>query len=329
MPSGPIVRPSTSSARDTRAFVRQGAIFVAIGLTLYGAIYAVSEHLIGMHARRNRFYMVNTAPYGRYDHVILGASHAATFDYEDMNARLERMTGSRILNLSVVGGGVVVNRVLLEYFLAGHQTTDVVYVVDSFTFYSRQWNEDRLQDTRLFHRAPFDPVLARVLLRTPGARLAALDYVTGFSKINNAERFAPDVSDDETSRFNRSYRAIKQLDEQRMAYLYPERDVAAAVATRTYYLAKLDDLIRAGLSRGLRFTIVKPPIPGRIYAQLPDEPQFDQALAAIVERSGVRFYDFSHAIADERLFYDTDHLNREGVLMFFERDFKDVVAGWK
>ena len=164
--------------------------------------------------------MVRTAPQVEYDHVILGASHAAVFDFDDMNARLEALTGKRILNLSVVGGGIVVNRLVLDYFLTRHRAATIVYVVDSFAFYSRQWNEERLEDARLFHRAPFDPALARLLAGSGAAWQVTLDYVTGFSKINNADRFAPDVPA-EASRFDRRYRPIDQLDRQRIEYLYP------------------------------------------------------------------------------------------------------------
>ena len=113
--------------------------------------------------------MVKTAPRVDFDYVILGASHSAVFDYRDLNARLEEMTGSTILNLSIVGAGVTVNRLLLDYFLVAHRTRSLVYVLDSFAFYSREWNEERLADARLFHRAPFDPALARLLV---GAREA-------------------------------------------------------------------------------------------------------------------------------------------------------------
>ena len=110
-----------------------------------------------------------------YDYVILGASHAAALGYQDMTARLEEMTGASIINLSVVGGGVRVSRLVLRLFPGRASAPTLVYVVDSFAFYSKQWNEERLQDTRLFLRAPFDPRAGRLLLgdRSPvdGVRL--------------------------------------------------------------------------------------------------------------------------------------------------------------
>ena len=107
-------------------FLRRAAVFVGVGVALYVGLYAWAEWLVYQRADRNRFFMVRTAPSRQYDHVILGASHAAVFDFGDMNRRLEERTGARILNLAVVGGGVAVNRLLLDYFLTAHQTGAIV-----------------------------------------------------------------------------------------------------------------------------------------------------------------------------------------------------------
>jgi len=308
--------------RELRTFARYAVPFMLVGFVLYAGLYAESERLIRTHAKRNRFYAVQTAASSPYDDVILGASHAAALDYDDMTARLEAMTGKKILNLSVTGGGVTVNRLLLEYFLAAHETTAVVYVVDSFAFYSRTWNEDRLKDTRLFARAPFDPALARLLAQNPATRRVALDYVSGFSKINNPDRFQPDVNDDERTRFDKTYRPVPQLDRQRLDYLYP--DTPAPV--RDQYLAEFEDLLRYARARNISVTVIKPPIPRRIYRQLPHEAEFDAALKAVLDREGVAFSDFSESDNEDRFFFDTDHLNRTGVLNFFEHSLKAILV---
>ena len=310
---------------EVRQFVRHAVRFVLVGLLLYAGLYAAAEQLIYQYARRNRFYMVKTAPYAHYDHVILGASHAAVFDFEDMNARLEEMTGSRTLNLSIVGGGITVNRLLLEYFLARHQTTSVIYVVDSFVFYSREWNEDRLQDTRLFYRAPLDLSLARLLLQNPATRSVALDYLVGFSKINNPDRFKPDIPKEEATRFNKTYRPVKQIDQQRIDYLY-HNQIDDPVSRRGHYLAEFEDLMRYLKSRKLRALVIKPPIPERVHRMIPNEGPLDAALKEILDRQGVEFCDFSLVSNDEKFFSDTDHLNRTGVLHFFENYLKSKLT---
>lgn len=317
----PVAAPGATS--QTRSFLRQTFLFVVIGLLIYLGVYAVSDQLVYRYAKRNRFYAVKTAPYSDYNYVILGASRAAAFDYEDMTARLEEMTGSKILNLSVVGGGITINRLLLEYFLASHRTQSAVYVLDSFAFYSRQWNEDRLSDTRLFDRAPFDPTLAVVLLQNPASRAVALDYLVGFSKINNPDRFKPDISNDEATRFNKTYRPVKQIDTQRMEYLYPKQIEPELFQ---HYLAEFEDLILYARQRNIQVIVIKPPIPESVYRMLPNEGKFDEALKGVLERNSVEFHDFSLVSNDEKFFFNTDHLNRNGVLNFFEKYLKGVLA---
>jgi hypothetical protein len=309
---------------EVRRFVRSAALFVLIGLALYGVVFAVSDRLVYQYGRYNRFLMIKTAPRADYDHVILGASHAAVFDYRDLNAELEKMTGSTILNLSVVGAGVTVNRLLFDYFLVGHRAQRAVYVLDSFAFYSRRWNEERLDDPRLFQRAPFDPSLAALLLSSPASRSTVADYITGFSKINNPDRFVPDTRADEGSRFERAYRPVAQIDQQRLEYLYPV--TFGADAERDRYLLELEGLIRSARDRGIRVAIVRPPLPERVRRQIPGEAEFDEAVQALARRSGAALYDFSQVANDERFFFDTDHLNLPGVLNFFEHHLRHVLA---
>jgi hypothetical protein len=304
-----------STSASTRSFLRRSLVFCAIGLLLYLAAYGTAGRVAAAHAGRNRFHAVAAHPPTTFDHVILGASHAAVLDYRDLTPRLEALTGSRIINLSIVGGGVVPNRLLFDYLRTRHRVRSMVYVADSFAFASRQWNEDRLSDTRLFRVAPFDPALARLLLRRPSTWLTAIDYISGFSKINNPDRFVPDVPADEGSRFDRVYRPVPQLDEQRVAYLHPS-PVDAAVMER--YLADLDALVAAATQGGIAVGVIKPPLPERVRRALPDEPTFDRRLSELVSRHGGRFTDFSQVADDARHFADTDHLNYSGVRAFHE-----------
>ena len=314
-----------STQTEARAFLRGAAGFVAIGLLLYVALYAAAEWLVYQRADRNRFFMVRTAPSVEYDDVILGASHAAVFDFDQMNRRLEELTGARILNLAVVGAGVRVNRVLLDYFLKQHRARAIVYVVDSFAFYSGEWNERRLADARLFQRAPFDPALAGLLLRSGAPLSAVADYVSGFSKINNPERFALDRPA-EAARFDRRYRAVEQIDRQRVAYLYP---AAADEAQRNLqrYLAEFETLVAGARDRGLRVVLVRPPLPPKTRALIPAEAGFDAALTALADRTGAELHDLSGAIEDPAMYFDTDHLNRAGVTRLFERHLASILAG--
>ncbi len=312
-------------ADGPRAFLRTAAAFLAVGAALYAVLYGAAEWLVYRNADRNRFFMVKTAPHLEYDHVILGASHAAVFDFADMNARLEALTASRIINLSVVGGGVTVNRLLLDYFFTRHRARTIVYFVDSFAFYSPEWNERRLEDARLFQRAPLDLALARLLLRSGASRTVGVDYLAGFSKINNPDRFGPDRPA-EAARFERRYRPVDQIDRQRLAYLYPAQIDATVQGHLRRYMTQFEELVAGVRARGLRVVLIRPPLPPRTRALIPKEPEFDAALRALSDRTGAELHDLSAAVEDSASYFDTDHLNRTGVLYLVERHLAGILA---
>jgi hypothetical protein len=306
-------------------FLRRGVLFTLFGLLLYAGLYAGSEWLIQRYAQKNRFFVVQAAAHAEYDYVILGASRAAALDYRDMNARLEEMTGSRILNLSTLGGGVTVNRFLLDYFFATRDTRAVVYVLDSFAFYAPDWNEQRLTDNELYLRAPWDAALARQMLRDPAARPAALGYISGFAKINNSKRFEPDVAAAEGSTFDRTYRPVPQIDRQRIEYLYPSSIDPEAIASSPY-LAELERMIEDVRARGSHFIVIRPPVPERFLSMIPHEDAFNRELARVLARHEVEVHDHTRVNNEPELFYDSDHLNQTGVLSWFENHLAAVLA---
>lgn len=316
----------TAVTVSARLFVRRALVFALVAAVLYGGLYAWSERLVFAHAQRNRFFAIRTTPPARYDWVILGASHAAAIDYRDMTARLEAASGSRIMNLAVVGGGVTVNRLLLDYFLKRHRAGGVAYVVDSFAFYGPAWNEARLSDASLLTRAPLDLTLARLLFRAGAPASSVLAYASGFSKINNADRYQPDRRADEGAAFDRRYRPVPQIDRQRLEYLYPAVIDPAALASRARYLGDLERLVADAQSRGMRAVVIRPPLPARVRQRLPGEDSFDAALAAMLARHNVTLYDLSRTNNDEALFYDTDHLNQAGVLRLIDAHLRTILA---
>lgn len=305
-----------------RSALRTWPLFTVIALMLYGALYVWSEGLVHQYGERNRFFQIATTPPATFDAVMLGASHAMPLDYGNFEKELEAVSGANVMNLSIEGAGILPNTLVLDYFLRRHETRSVVFFVDSFAFYSRQWNEDRL-DPGVLARAPFDLDLVATLWAHPWARGLLLPYVSGFTKINNEDRFAPDRSEAELTKFGKTYRPIPQIDQQRVAYLYPETIPEAEFA---HYLAALEALIDKVDATGATFIAVKPPTPARYRDLLPNEPAFDAAIAEIVERRGIVYRDFSTLLPDDANYYDTDHLNPTGVAGFIAGGFAALIA---
>ena len=308
-----------------KGYLKRSVIFLILGLLIYATLYCVAELLISQHTQRNRFYNIKTASSPFYDYVILGASHALPFDFRDMNAQLEKFTDSKIINLSTPGGGIVPNQLLLEYFLAEHNTKNVLYILDSFSFYSSKWNEERISDVSLFQRAPADLTLANLLLSygfNSGVSLrVAVDYISGFSKINNPNRFELDISNDELKRFDKIHRPSSR-DKRRIDYLYPA-EIDDLVFEK--YLAMFTRLIDYMGSQGIALTVIKPPIPKHFYQMIPNEAEFDALINDLLARKQIPFHDFSQVNNDPELFFDSDHLNRKGVVSFFQNHLRKLL----
>ena len=305
---------------------RRGAVFVLIGAALYLLVYGLAESLGAPHGARNRFRVVRAAA-PHYDFVLLGASHMLPLGFEDMSDRLGAMVGGTVINLAVPGGGIVPNRLMLQYFLQGHSAGMVVYGVDSFAFYAPEWNEARLHDVRLWRRAPHDAALVRVLWGA--ARDFNLDrsvfwnYLTGFAKVNNPLAwFEPDPWADD-ARFDQVFRGPAYRYQQRIRYLYPgDPDETHFRRYLKLFLAMIDDLH----ARGIAVLVFKPPLPSAFSGLIPHEERFNEVLATALQERGVPMYDFTDAMPSPEWYFDTDHLNRAGVLHFFENHLRPVLV---
>lgn len=307
---------------------RSTLFFMAIGLLIYGGVYYASERLLYRTGDTNPFFKIETAEHEVYDWVILGASHAMPLDFADFNAHMEQKTGLRILNLASPGVGPLYNRFVFEYFLLKHQTANLLYIIDSFAFYSRSWNEARFADAKLIGRTPFRPELARRFWEYSIAESidprAALAYVTGFAKINNRERFKRDIWEGE-DQFDRTYRPSTSATRKRIAYLYPDDTPDRAALAR--YLQKFAAFIDTAQRTGIAVFVIKMPVPAQFYRLLPNEAAFDEALSGVLAEREVPIRDFSPTMDESRFYFDTDHLNRLGLTQFFDRHLRVIFAG--
>jgi hypothetical protein len=302
-----------------KALLRPALLFVAIGLVLYAALMAASEALVVRHGHSNPFFKIAQLREPQVDWIVLGASHAMTMDFADVNESvIERGSGRRVVQLAGPGTGPLYNRFVLEAFLQSHRARHLLYVVDAFAFYSRAWNEDRFADAKLLRRTPWSGSTAAILaryVRDEGVEPAAwLDYTSGFSKINNRERWQNDVWEGE-AQFERAARFSASAAKKRVAYLYPD-GTASGVLER--YLGEFEDLLALARAHGLTLTIVSMPLPAGFRSLLPDEAAFRAGLAKVAARQGAELADFSTTIDEPALYFDTDHLNRAGLTRFAE-----------
>jgi hypothetical protein len=305
-----------------RRGIRTGAAirFVALGMLLYGLLFAASEWLVYRNGRMNPIFKIETTAVEDFDWVILGASHAMPLAFDGFNSEMQDRTGKTILNLAGPGTGPLYNRFAFEHFLREHRARNVLYVADGFAFRSSMWNEERFADSKLLARTPFSMALAASLgghvVRDGVDPRALVDYLTGFSKINNRDRFRRDTWEGEAT-FDRTFKPSATAAKKRVQYLYPA--VANEAAARDRYFEDFAELVGLARQHGARVTIAKFPLPPRFKAMLENEAEFDAALQSFAALLGAEFVDFSDALPHPDFYADPDHLNRAGASDFFER----------
>jgi hypothetical protein len=300
--------------------------FIGIGLLVYAGVYFAAERLMYRNGHSNPFFKIATTDLKAFDWVILGASHAMPLDFADFNDQMQRETGLKIINLASPGTGPLYNRFVLEAFMRDHTAKNVLYVADSFAFYSRTWNEDRFGDAKLLRATPYESATARLMLqysRSEGIDPRAIaDYITGFSKINNRERFQKDVWEGELQ-FDRVYRPSATAVKSRIAYLFPDSEREARLAR---YMTEFAKLLEIAERRNVRVVVIEMPTPGQFRTLLPNQSAFDEAMTAAVTSRGIGFSNFSAELDEPHFYFDTDHLNRAGITELFARHLKAILT---
>jgi len=302
------LRPATKS--PFRALLVFGACF----LVLFVLAATVAEQLVGRTGAETAFQKLFIAQGRQVDWLVLGASHALPLDYGDVPARLQRDTGQSMMVLAEIGAGPLYNRFVFEQALHDLDTKHLVYVVDSFAFGGAEWNEARITDRALLRRTPLRLSTARILrdlsFRNGVDPRGLLDYLTGFSKLNPVERF-PQGGWRGAADFDRHFRPSRHAVAARISYLYPSGAPETQVVER--YLDTLDGLFDLADAAGIDVMVVKLPVPEVFRDSLPNEEAFDAAMRRRTTLRGIPFHDLSEVIGDPAFFFDTDHLNRNGV----------------
>ena len=305
----------------TAAHARSAVLASAIGIALYLLLIAALELWAARTGDQNAFFRVSVHD-GSEAVVVLGASRALPLGFDDMPRRLARELGTSVVNLAMTGAGPVVNDLVLDDYLRQHgasATELVVYVLDSFVFLSPEWNEERLTDDRLWSRAPWSMALARALwsaTREHGVPPSVFwRYVTGFVKVNNPEAWFASDAWESASEFDERHRPSSLRDRRRIDYLYPE-DVPEATAAQ--YWEAFGRVLDTVAGTGAPLVVVRTPLREAFVERIPGETEFASRLEAFLDDRGVPLLDFTHAGFEAELFFDADHLNRDGVTRFLD-----------
>ncbi len=241
-----------------------------------------------------------------WDIILMGTSHAKIFSRNGNYDRVDQILSKRIFNLAKGGGhgGIFPEQLMLSRFYAdGNHADTVVYLVDPWVFYSRQWNEENyfLEDE------PFDIRLYFVALWNGVGRSV---LINGF----------------QTKLFHRWLLLEPASREPKTDKLLSVNDTQIAQDKKDYYLNGLNQetflhytmlfkqLVTLAEENNSRVILI---FPTTLWQETPGKNQvltFFQELQK--KHPSVEVHDFSHVITDPQYYYDTNHLNSLGVEYF-------------
>lgn len=311
---------------DRDAGWRGAALFLALFLALYAALAAVAELRVGRGAADSAFQKILAARGSKVDWIVLGASHALPLSYGDVPARHAAATGETMLVLAEPGAGPVYAGFVARQALRDLRPRRVLWILDPFTFQSRAWNADRVEDRGLLRTTPLRPSTARLMaamvVRDGVDARALLDYLTLFSKLNNPRRFDPGEWEG-VAAFDRAARPSRHAVASRIEYLYP--DGSGMVQSRPAIDA-FTSLIDEFREAGSEVVAMRLPLPAHFREALPPSEDLLAELRALMASRGVIFHDLAGVLDDPALYFDTDHLNRDGVDRLYATYLRAILA---
>ncbi len=250
-----------------------------------------------------------------YDAVFLGTSHGRIFSRFKNHDRVEKILGKNFINLSQGGerGGVnSLQSYLLYFYMRDNSAKTLAYFVDPFSFYHKTLDDN----PKIYINEPYRKDFYNLLVDQQTDKAIIDFYKTkdekGIKPIEYPE-FNKDIEDTKVATLEG-----KALVD-RINYLYTD---AYNREEFEKTLQTLLETIRIAQNHGTRVVVIVPTT--QFPEQLGDRFVLD-ALKEHASKSRYEYYNYSTAITDPALYYDTDHLNTEGVLLFSEKYLKPIL----
>lgn len=310
-----------------KRFLRTLALLVAANLAASALLLAIDAVYVRRHVRHTwqteQSWLIMPS-HKHFGFVFLGSSHARVLSgSEAIQAEVEQALGGRAMNLGVSGGGVLPALVYLNLFYERGNTADtVLYVVDAWALYRREWNENN----PFYEVEPFSLSLVRQLLAQGYTPKQILYYLK--RKVDPLRLIAEPFKKTFAGIMERSLETVdRKTADSRLwgLYGYMGNDgkefaayVARYVAGARYarLVGKLREVVALARTHGSRVFMVIPP------TLFEDDCGLDplrELLKEMNRTEGVGFLDCSGAMPDPRDYYHVDHLNRRGVAFFTRR----------
>jgi len=232
-----------------------------------------------------------------YDLLLMGSSHGRLLSRNRNHSVVEKKLQKNVATIAGGSSCVVPAEVFLDFFYSKKNSADtILYFIDPWCFYSDPYNNEYS-----FSHEPFDLGLLISMFKHQIDTEIMKDYITRTLRQGQTP-YVDHAVQPKTE-------ALEMIDEatidKRLLDLY-EGDIRRKA--RPDYLKTFSNIIRKAEAHQSKILFV---IPATLY----NDPHHTD-LISLLEANRASYVDLSDVITDPKLYYDHDHLNRNGVEVY-------------
>lgn len=260
------------------------------------------NYLIGsyghMHSRLSEI-----KKYGKVDILFLGSSHA----YRGFDTRVFLENGYKSFNLGSSGQTPTQTKVLLKRYLESLNPELVIYEVypETFAFDGVESSLDVIaNDVNDLHSL----IMAKEINNIKTYNTLAYGYIRDLFGLNNS--FSEQIIKGNDKYISGGF------VEKELGFYKPTEFNNKEILLRDFQLESFDAIVQMLKDRKIELLLVFAPIPKVNYHSYVNKSYFDSAM-----QTYSTYYNFNEIVSlnDSLHFYDSDHLNQNGVKIFNEK----------
>ncbi len=305
---------------QARQFIQKALVFLLINLALLaGALFFFSgrHRDVRLNAWETESNLLSMGANESYGMALLSTSRGRVFSRDGNHLSVEKILGTRVMNLSKGGGGGLMPAEMhLSYFYhRGNRAAHIVYLVDTSVFFSPISNEN---NDFFLRDEPFELFILGKLIADgyPLDRVYSYLQMIAVKDWAGISRYgAPGLTDGTLAAID----PVKLADARRH---YLERYASDGWEKYSPCVDKINALVKA---HGGRITWVMLPM---LITDFPKADQVDAKLRQVAaDNDHVAYFNFADAMHDRRFFYDHMHFNKVGIDYFTRNCLRAILNG--